>query len=174
MNGWSRNLQSCLHFCMCFAILTSQICSCDNAMLCLHPPISNGPSPSAAAEGGTLCPLSSCGIMRNSWFCALWVNAVSGHHSLSTTVGTRTPIPLQKTSEIDVPQGTSKYLIKPMKNQHFRVWMSLEHGRYSDVSTERLPDSGHMLLPRWRTHATQEACSGSLCLNRMLSLGHRK
>ena len=45
-----------------------------------------GPSPSAAAEGGTLCPLSSCGIMRNSWFWALWVNAVSVHHSSIHTV----------------------------------------------------------------------------------------
>ena len=44
-----------------------------------------------------------------------------------------------------------------MKNQHFRVRMNGQHGPYLDASTKRFPDSGHILLPRWRTHTTQEA-----------------
>ena len=84
------------------------------------------------------------------------------------------PIPLQKTSEFAECSHSAKYLIKPMENQHFRVRMSLQHGPYPDASTKRSRGSGHMLLPRWRTHATQEARSGSLCLNRMLSLGPRE
>ena len=68
----------------------------------------------------------------------------------------------------------TKYLIKPMENQHFRVRMSGQHGPYHDASTKRPPGSGHMLLPRWRTHATQETRNGPLCLNGILSLGPRE